>query len=100
MRPCPQLMVAQPCVLQWLCTDSVEGWSRIFWTYLLPETLRSLRTRGPCHCLWDMRTIAFVSVSPRVLVTWSLGPTHLLAIVGLFGWWHVHLDVPHSRTSG
>ena len=33
----PQLAVCQPWVLQWLWTDTVEGWGRIFWTYLLPE---------------------------------------------------------------
>lgn len=27
---------------------------------------------------------------------WSHGHTHLLAIVGAFGWWHIHLDVTTS----
>lgn len=55
-----------------------------------------LGTRGPCHCLWDMGTTALVSVSPRVLVTGSLGHTYLLAIVGFFGWRHGRVDVPTS----
>lgn len=49
-----------------------------------PKPFR-LRARGPYHCLWDMGTEAFASVSAGVLVTFSPGHAYLLAMVGPFG---------------